>query len=505
MLMHQLIIDGAERHPQRDCFHWVNRDRGHDYAAAVESMRRAAAALAEVGVRPEDRVSIVAHNGLDYLDVMFGCFYLGAIAALVNVGLADDLEYYFSDHDPTAIVYTHDLEVAVRRAAPQAPSLRALICMDGPQGDALSLPDLLAGDLRVPSMARDVLAPAHLSYTSGTTGQPKGAVLCHEPTVTATRCIGERLQITQDDILFGPGALSSSSQLVSNLLPGLAVGAAINVMGHWTAETGYVAIRERGATVLAANPPVLQGYLEQALLEEARTPLRMSLSGGAPVPPSLSAGWSEQLGVPLVESYGQSELGGFVALGFPRLGVNPPGSRRVGRALPDKEVRILSQSGEELPIGRVGEIVLRGGYMWGYWGKPAKTAEALRDGWLWTGDLGSMDAEGFITMRGRRSELLDIGGVHWFPRDVEEVLCSLPSIESAALVGVASEQGTRPVAAVVTVDGAELDHDAAVDAARRSLPYDISALALVRVPEMPMTPTGKIAKATLRGEVARSL
>lgn len=285
---------------------------------------------------------------------------------------------------------------------------------------------------------------------------------------------------------------------MGNLLPQLSKGAAINVMGRWTAETGYIAMARRRATMLIANPPVLQDYLEQARIGGGPVrSLRMSLSGGGPVPPVLKAAWFEELKLPLVESYGQSELGGFVALGYPSIEETDPRSRRIGPALPDKEVRIFGPDDKELPAGGVGEIALTGGFMDGYWGKPEKTAEALRDGWLRTGDIGVMDEDGCITMLGRRSELLRIGNAAWYPRDVEEVLAEIEPVRLAALIGIGAPEGTRPVAVVTLAAGGTLDvaHCKAVLAQRT--PYDIGLLEIRVVEEMPMTPTGKIAKAEL--------
>jgi acyl-CoA synthetase (AMP-forming)/AMP-acid ligase II len=197
-----------------------------------------------------------------------------------------------------------------------------------------------------------------------------------------------------------------------------------------------------------------------------------------------------------VESYGQSELGGFVALGRPAL---EDDSRLgpVGRPLPDKEVRILDSSDREVAAGEIGEICIRGGCMQGYWGRPESTAKALRGGWLHTGDAGTIDADGFVTMRGRFSELLTVGGRTWFPRDVEEALCSQPGIKAAALVGLQDcALGHRPIAFVIA-DGSP---DAALlkAAIQPKLALDLGPLEIVCVQGLPMTPTGKIAKAELR-------
>ena len=499
MLMHQLLLDNAERQPSKIAFRWVDRDMALTNADAIAAMERFAGALHHLGVQKGDRVTIFAHNGMDYLIGLFACWRIGAIAALVNVKYAHQLPYYFADHTPSVVIYTHDMGEPVRTAAANAPSVKHLVCMDGPQDKAHSLPELLAGNFAPPSDPWDETAIAHLSYTSGTTGQPKGACLCHEPTVRASRCIGERLRIVHDDISFGPTALSSSYQLVGNLLPPLAVGATINVMGRWTQETGYAAIDKLGATFLVGNPPLLEEVLTESRLK-GRAPgnLRFSLSGGGPVPPTLKMAWRDELKIPLVESYGQSELGGFVGLGFPDLEMDDDKLLRIGPPLPDKEVRVFGVDDTQLPVGEIGDIALRGGFMWGYWGKPEKTKEATRGGWLRTGDLGVFDDEGYLTMRSRRAELIEVAGIAWYPRDVEEALCRVSGVRQAALVGIPDPVlGARPAAFVTLHQDAKADRIMLKNAIRGGTPYDLDALEVNVVAELPMTPTGKIAKSEL--------
>ena len=236
---------------------------------------------------------------------------------------------------------------------------------------------------------------------------------------------------------FGPTALSSSYQLVGNLLPPLHLGCTVNVMGRWTQTTGWDAIEAAAATMFVGNPTVLGDILAESRTR-GRVPgrLRFGMSGGGPVPPTLKGAWRDELGLPLVESYGQSELGGFVALGFPVVEADDRRFAAVGLPLPDKEVRILDRDGRILPIGQIGEVGIRGGYMHGYWGLPEKTREALRGGWLHTGDAGLVSSEGYVTMRGRFSELIQVAGKTWYPRDVEEALCRQPGVREAALIAV---------------------------------------------------------------------
>jgi acyl-coenzyme A synthetase/AMP-(fatty) acid ligase len=467
-------------------------------------MEKMAGALWSLGVAKGDRVTIFAHNGLDYLVAMLGAWRLGAVAATVNVRFASELEFYLADHTPTTIVYTHDMGEAVRRAASSLASKPRLICMDGPQEGAVSMPELLEASLIPPPDPADETAIAHLSYTSGTTGKPKGACLGHEPTVRAARCIGERLRIRADDVSFGPTALSSSYQLVANLLPELAAGASIQVMGGWTQSAGWDAIDAARASMLIANPTLLEEVLAESR-KRGRAPgrLRFGLSGGGPAPPTLKKAWRDELRVPLVESYGQSELGGFVALGYPELEHDDRKLLPIGPPLPDKEVAVFDGSDQALPIGRLGELVLRGGFMSGYWMKPDKTAEATRSGWLRTGDVGLIDADGAVTMRGRHSELIEVDGSTWFPRDIEEALCGVPGVRQAALIGVPTRSaGLRP-RAFVTLDGSRsLDGAALKSAIVDRTPYDLSLLTVETVAELPMTPTGKISKAELAARYA---
>ncbi|MCU1373208.1 MAG: acyl-CoA synthetase (AMP-forming)/AMP-acid ligase [Actinomycetia bacterium] len=497
MLLHRLLWDGAERAPDRPALVWVDRQRSVTYAEAVALAERAAGALSELGVGRGDRVGLFAHNGLDYLAAMFGAWRLGAISAHISVMYADTLDYYVQDCEPTVLVYTHDQLPAIERHRAAMPSIRHYLCMDGPQDGAISWPDALAAAGPPPADRVDEADVAHLSYTSGTSGPPKGAGLAHEPTARATSCIAERLRITAGDVSVGPTSLSSSYQLVANLLPVLHRHGTCAVIGRWDPALGYDQIAGVGGTILAANPPILTGMLEESRRRGAPpASLRLAVSGGGPVPPELKAGWRDHFGIPLAESYGQSELGGFVGLGAPDL----PTDERLaacGRPLPDKEVRVVDDAGREVPTGALGELVLRGGFMAGYWNRPEKTAEVLRGGWLHTGDVGYVDADDFVFMRGRLSERLTVGGVHWYPRDVEEALLRHGAVREAAVVGFPDGHGHRPVA-FVTADAGGVPVDEVLASVAAELPaHDIAALSIEVIAALPMTPTGKVSKAQL--------
>jgi acyl-CoA synthetase (AMP-forming)/AMP-acid ligase II len=506
MLMHQLLFDNAARRPEAPALGWVDRGKVLSYGGAAVATERMAGALASLGVRPGDRVTVFANNGLDYLLVMLGTWRLGAILATVNLKLADDLAYYLGDHEPSVLVYTHEMHERVRSVVAEVAPRTRLVCMDGPEEGALALGELLDADLPPPPDPADEDAIAHLSYTSGTTGRPKGACLAHEPTVRASRCIAERLRLRASDVSLGPTALSSSYQLVGNLLPALAVGAACHVLARWSAEAGFAAIERIGATALVANPPILADLLA-ACDREGRLPghLRYALTGGAPMPPALERAYRDRWALPIVESYGQSELGGFVALGHPELVMDDAALARVGPPPPDKEVRIVDTEDRPLPPGEVGEIVLRGGFMRGYWQRPEATAAATRGGWLRTGDVGVIDRDGHLTVRGRRSELLEVAGRSWFPRDVEELVLALPGVREAALVGRPDpELGTRPVLFLAAEPGRVPEPSALRAHITSGLGLSGELAEVHLLDRLPQTPTGKIAKAELAARARNS-
>ena len=503
MLMHHLLLDNAERRPEQPAFTWVDRGLTLSHAQAASGMSHMAGALRSLGVASGDRVSIVAHNGMDYLLAMLGCWRIGAIAALVNVRFAAELAEYFADHSPRVVIYTHDLHQEVRQAAAQVASITHLLCMDGPQDGALSLPELVQAQLPAGDDPAREDAVAHLSYTSGTTGRPKGACLAHEPTVRACRCIAERLRLRAQDVSFGPTALSSSYQLVANVLAPMSVGAHVQVMRFWSASAGWAALNAAQATVLVANPTLLQELLSESLtLSSPPQGLRLGLSGGGPVPVALKKAWRDQLGLPLVESFGQSELGGFMALGYPELEFDNDKLLRVGPPLPDKQVWIADEQGVPLASGQIGQIVLRGGCMAGYWNQPDASARAIRGARqdeLHTGDLGLIDADGYLTMRGRRSEVFAIDGHDWFPRDIEEALCQMDIVRQAAVIGVPDASHGCRALAFITLQERVRHPDLAhlKQALQTHLPYSIAALSIRVVDSFPMTPTGKIAKGEL--------
>jgi len=504
-----LLLRGAERWPDKTFLSWVDKDRSLTYAEAHIEALRTANALASLGIVKGDRVGIFAHNGLDYVIAMFGAWQLGAISCHINLLQADELAYFANDSTPKVLIYTHDMLPVLEQHRANLPSIEHYLCMDGAQPGAHDWPAMVAAAspdlLKAQVAAVNADDAAHLSYTSGSSGRPKGAVVNHGYTARATHCIAERLQLTPDDITLQPTSPASSMGLVANLLPGLHRGANVGLMSRWSAEKAWQEMDARGVTYAIGNP-LLFAELIAECESRGRAPGQLTrlVSGGAPVPPTLKQNF-QALGVHLIESYGQSELGGFVALGYPRA---EPSERvsAIGPCLPDKEVRVLNEKGDETAPGEAGELCIRGGFMNGYWQRAEKTAEVIRDGWLHTGDMGVMDPWGYITMLGRWSERIVRRGEVLFPRAMEEALLEDASVRYAAVIGTPDAEAGQLVKAIVMlqeeVSGSQADSkvtcESLLHACRTKLADQPSPDLLEIIEEMPMTATGKIGRAELQ-------
>lgn len=476
-------------------------NRTISYENAVKQSRKAAGALASLGVKKGDRVAFHSINSIEFVLAMLGCWNLGAICALIDPRHGDSLDYYFNDAESKILLFSSNVAAQVEQKRKECKGLRRLVCFDG-SGRGVEGAQSWAGLVRsAKPVRRDVKEtdPCHLSWTSGSTGQPKGAVLAHEPTAQATSCIAERLRLRQNEVTLGPTGLSSSYHLVANLLPGMIQGCTVGVMSVFDQAEAWKIIRQKGVSVFVANPLLLTDlYNEWRDKKLNKGSLRITISGGGPVPPDLKRVYQERMKVPLVESFGQSELGGFVALGDPE-----PYSQKhfsaIGRPLADKEVIIGDDDDNEVPIGQIGEILIRRGFMWGYWGRPTATKKVLKNGWLHTGDVGRMDEDGYVFLMARKSERIHWGKRIVYPRLVEEALYFDKAVQYSALIPVPDKKmGEIPKAIVSLYPGKKTTEEALRNVVKKQLSASDVPPVTEIIEEMPMTATGKINKTALR-------
>jgi len=255
--------------------------------------------------------------------------------------------------------------------------------------------------------------------------------------------------------------------------------------------------RHRG-TILPAVPSFYRALL--AVPEFGKLPLRLCISGGAPLPVEVLNEFTRKFPFLIREGYGPTESSP-VATVNPIKGINKPGS--IGKPIPNVELSIRDDAGRDLPIGDIGEICIRGGnVMLGYWNQPEETAKVLRDGWLYTGDVGHRDAEGYYFITDRKKDMLLVNGINVYPREIEEVIYQFPGVKETAVVGVPDpRKGEQPVAFVTAAEGQALDEKALLQFIRSKLADYKLPRQIIFLPALPRNATGKILKTELRKQM----
>jgi long-chain acyl-CoA synthetase len=234
-----------------------------------------------------------------------------------------------------------------------------------------------------------------------------------------------------------------------------------------------------------------------AVPEFGRLPLRLCISGGAPLPVEVFNEFTRKFPFPLREGYGPTESSP-VATVNPIYGINKPGS--IGKPIPNVELSIRDEAGQELPVGAIGEICIRGGnVMRGYWNQPEETTKVLRDGWLYTGDVGYRDADGYYYITDRKKDMLLVNGINVYPREIEEVIYQFPGVKEAAVIGVPdARKGEQPVAFVTAAEGQVVEEKSLLQFVRGKLADYKMPKWVIFTSALPRNATGKILKTELR-------
>lgn len=337
---------------------------------------------------------------------------------------------------------------------------------------------------------------AVLIYTSGTTGRPKGAMLSHGNLLhNVASCRVALNANAQDRFVVLLPMFHSFMMTVGVLLP-LLTGCAMVVMRSLHPAKNILAeIVRRRATILPAVP---QFFRTLAAVETGSDfPLRVCISGGAPLPAEILREFSAKMSIPLIEGYGLSEASPVVSLN-PLAGPQKAGS--IGVPIQNVEVCVQNDAGHHLAAGETGEICVRGGnVMLGYWNQPEETAKAITDSWLRTGDIGHRDTDNYFFITDRKKDMLLVNGINVYPREIEEILYQFPGVKEAAVIGVPdTRRGEQPLAFVSATEGAALDEKALLGFVRERLanykvPRQVRFLAA-----LPRNATGKILKTELR-------
>lgn len=337
---------------------------------------------------------------------------------------------------------------------------------------------------------------ACIIYTSGTTGPPKGVMLSRKNFLKVQEFTQKVIKLGKGDQIVGVLPFFHVFGLSNVLIGGLVHGATILLVPQYNPTTLLKTITENNTSFLMAIPTMFLHLLRLLRRRGSRLPhtMRLCVSGGAPLPQEIIEQFKEKSGIRLIEGYGLTETTSSCCLNPPE-GISKPGS--IGLPLPGIEMKVCDEEGNELPPGKVGEIAVKGeSVMMGYYNLPQETKESIKDGWLFTGDLGYCDDEGYFFLTDRKKEIIIKGGFNISPREVEEVLLSYPPIKEAAVLARKRGEREEIVAFVVAEKGTE---------EKEIINHCQRYLASFKVPDaiqfrdvLPKTITGKVMKTQLK-------
>jgi long-chain acyl-CoA synthetase len=423
----------------------------------------------EAGLRPGERVVICMANCLEVGIGYSAIWRAGGVTTPVLFLLSDDeLRHVLSDSEAAYVITTPDFLAKVQAAGAGVPTLRGVILAGGEAPDTLSYAELESaaeGSL----VDRDPTEMAALLYTGGTTGRSKGVMLSHNAMSAASWAAVSRSHDPELEVALTPLPLSHAYGLLVSTLGLHAPEGQTSVLMRWFDPKGWLDLAvEHRAAIGALVPSMLQMLLAQPLEDYDLSSLRRLTSGGAPLLAETRAEVAERLPqVELMEGYGMTETAALISS-------SPPGGVRagsVGIPIPGVDVRLEKPDGTDAATGEDGEICVRGPVlMTGYWKSPEATAEAIRDGWLHTGDVGRFDADGYLYVVDRIKDLIIRGGINVYPRDIEDAMLTHPDVVACGVVGKPDPTyGEEVVAFVQLRPGAEVDADALVDFAREHI------------------------------------
>lgn len=479
-------------------------------------------ALAQQGIKAGDKVALLLPSVPQFTISYFAILAAGAAVVPLNVLFTtEEIKYHVEDSDTVSII-VWDAYMAKTLAAVKNTSCRTVIACRSPESGTDLPPEVrdfntvvsnaMASEqtLRFETFPTNADNTAVILYTSGTTGRPKGAELTHFNLFDNARYVSEKLMRTQQNTLdlFGVGNValaalplfhSFGQTVIQNA--SLMHGAAISLLPRFSPKDAAFLIQAHKVTLFAGVPAMYIALLhDKNVATEQLVTLKYAISGGAPLPLEVLHQFKERFGINILEGYGLSETSP-VACFNTLLRPQKPGT--VGQAADVCEVKIVDDFGNAVPNGEVGEVVIRGtNVMKQYYKRDEATREVLINGWFHSGDIGTMDKEGYVAIVDRKKDMIIRGGFNVYPREVEEIVYQHESIAEAAVIGVPDElHGEEVVAVVALRPGKELEHAELENFCRQHLAaYKVPRKTII-LDELPKGPTGKILKRELKKQL----
>ncbi len=450
------FLGAAQQHAQHPAVifegHTISYD---DLARQSEGF---ALALRLHSIQPGERVALLLPNIPHFLPAYFGTLRAGAIAIPMNPTYRPpEIQHIFSDAGVSAAVVWSEILPAVQQAQGNQTHLRLIVSVTLPTGEGASAATAegtssvgpasteqptahvtfeqflgeaaaAAAQGKAPPPAAEPGADetAVILYTSGTTGKPKGAMLTHQNLLSNAQAVIQLAEMHSGDVLLSILPLFHSFGSTVCMVAPLLAGARIVLVPKFDPRRLLGMIQQHHVTLLAGVPSMYALLLRTPVAAQDISSLRLCVSGGAALPGEVLRAFKDKFGIPLIEGYGLTETSPVATFNPPK-GVQKAGS--IGIPLPGVDVQVHDTLGKRLPPGEIGEIVVRGpNVMKGYYHLPQATAETIRNGWFYTGDLGYQDEDGYFFLVDRAKDLIIKGGLNIYPRELEEVLITHPKI-----------------------------------------------------------------------------
>jgi long-chain acyl-CoA synthetase len=417
---HWAIIHGETRITYRE----LNRD-----ACALGNHLRS------LGLGKGDKAALMLPNCPEFVIAYFAIQKIGGVAVTLNVQSTPyELLHLLGNSDSQCLITQGMLAKRFEEIQKELPLCSHLITTNGPEEDSPFREIVAKGPFteEIPEMADD--DPAVMIYTAGLTGKPLGAVLTHHNLLTQSVLLRTICHLDEHNIGLAVIPLFHSFGAVVNMLAILRIGACVILMDRFTLDAIFTAIEKKKITYIAAVPRLFLGMLFHEGSEKYRTDsLKFCITGGAAMPPDFIPVFEKRFNVKIMEGYGLTEaspVSSFSRLDMPQ----KPGS--IGIVIPGVEAKIVDETGLEVQRETVGELILMGdNIMKGYYKDDEMTAQVIKSGWLYTSDLGRMDAEGYIFLTGRKKRMIITSGFNVYPREIEIVICLHPAVQAACIVG----------------------------------------------------------------------
>ncbi len=490
------------------------------YGDLYRAVTRLAAGLVKLGIQPGDKVAIWMPNLPEWISAHFAIAKAGAVVVPMNTRYkTHEVRYILANSEAKAVFFTPgfldiDFGGMLRDVQDDLPELAEIIAVGEHMEGARSFDEVL--DLGEDEEALDELERRQsaidpgecvfILYTSGTTGHPKGAMLSHHNMAENARHITEILKTTPKDKFLLVVPFFHCFGCVMGILGAVTWGAGILPVPVPRPGEALRLIQDEGVSILYGVPTMFVQWLEaqrEAQREERPyelSSLRTGIMAGAPCPVEVMRGATDELGCNSCICYGLTEASPVITM----TRFDDSVERRVetvGRPLPGVEVRIVDDARKPVPVGEPGELACRGyNVMLGYWNDPQATEEMIdEEGWLYSGDLATVDEDGYVRIVGRKKDMIITGGFNVYPAEIEDVLFTHPGVQNVAVVGVADKiMGEVAMAFLTPREGHKLEPEEVAEfCAQRVAGFKVPRYIVV-APEFPMTPSGKVQKFRLR-------